>query len=291
MLIFVNAIIINAIACKKSGIILVFFVILGYKILLMKKIFLIAFIILFSVQCFSETIDSLKTKREALYQKYSEINIPGKELSEKDFDKVIDLLKDLVIVDTRIIKEYSDSDNKLKESATTINNLESTIALQEKDKERTNDLLFIIYIAGGVIVVFLIISIIMLLIYMSRYSKTRKKQNIYTDMLKEADNDRLKMLKMEELLTQKQKEINDLGIQLQNYNAEKTITEDILRKLEDSVTELQKTPPVAASEYNEELEKVNINLSKMEKLMRMKELGIVTDEEFNTFKQKFLGEM
>jgi hypothetical protein len=257
----------------------------------MRKVLFILVIVFLSAKCFSETIDSLKAKRETLYQKYSEINIPGKELSDKDLAKVIELLKDLVIVDTRIIKEYGNSDEKLKENTTTITNLESTIALQEKDKERTNDLLFLIYMAGGVIVVMLILAIVLLFIYISRYSKSKNKQNIYGDMLKEADGDRLKMLKMEELLVQKEKDIDSLSLQSQNFRTEKALTEEKLKKLESSIAELQNAKPVNTSEYNDQLEKVNVNMSKVEKLMRMKELGIVTEEEFNTFKQKFLEEI
>lgn len=257
----------------------------------MRKTVFVLFIIFLCIQGIGETLDSLKTKREMLYQKYSEINIPGKELSDKDLTKVIELLKDLVIVDTRIIKEYSNSDKELKNNALKIKELNSENETLNNEKESTTDMLFIIYIAGGVIVAILVLSFVFLFIYLLKYFKNKKKLVVYTDMLKEADNDRLKVIKMNELVSLKENEIVKLGQQIQNLNNEKLVLDDKVKKLEESVTELQKIQPGLSSEYNDQIEKVNINMSKIEKLGRMKELGIVTEEEFNTFKQKFLSEM
>ncbi|MFH0865030.1 MAG: hypothetical protein V1904_02470 [Bacteroidota bacterium] len=257
----------------------------------MRKTIFVLFSIFLCIQGIAETLDSLKAKREMLYQKYSEINIPGKELSDKDLSRVIEILKDLVIVDTRIIKEYGNSDKELKDNAITINELNSENETLNKDKENTTDLLFIIYIAGGVIVAMLVLSLVFLFVYLSKYFKIKKKAAVYTAMLKEADNDRLRMTKMNELIALRENEAEKLKQQIHNLGNEKTVMDGKLKKLEESIAELQKTEPVKSNEYNGQIEKVNINMSKIEKLGRMKELGIVTEEEFNTFKQKFLSEM
>lgn len=257
----------------------------------MKKIVFILIFIFIGIYCFSETLDSLKSKRETLYQKYSEINIPGKELSDKDLTKAIEILKDLVIIDTRIIKEYGASDKQMKEDAATIKQLTTDKEDMKKERESVSDYLFIIYIAGGVIVTILVLSLIFLIIYFSRYHKLKKKNVVYTDMLKEADNDRLKISKLNELISYKEQEIGKQGLLIQQMKNEELALKEKVKKLEASVTELQKTQQGTSSEYNDQIEKVNINMSKIEKLGRMKELGIVTEEEFNTFKQKFLSEM
>jgi DNA phosphorothioation-dependent restriction protein DptG len=111
----------------------------------MKKIIFIALFVFLNMHSFSESLDSLKAKRELLYQEYSEINIPGSELSDKDIDKVVEILKDLVIVDTRIIKEYGGSDKEIKEDADKLKELGSENEALSSEKESMTGL-FVHYI-------------------------------------------------------------------------------------------------------------------------------------------------
>lgn len=283
MLIVLNQILVQVISF--------FYVILDNKYSTMRKIIIIIVIVFIDIQCFSETLDSLKSKRESLYQKYSEINIPGKELSDKDQKKVIEILKDLVIIDTRIIKEYGASDKQLKEDAAKIKQLTTDKEDLKRESERVSDYLFIIYIVGGVIVSILVLLLIFLVIYFSKYHNLKKKNHVYTDMLKESDNDRLKISKLNELITLKEQELEKQELLIQRMKNDELTLKEKIKKLEESVVELQKTHQNTSSEYNDQIEKVNINISKIEKLGRMKDLGIVTEEEFNAFKQKFLSEM
>jgi ATP-dependent Zn protease len=257
----------------------------------MKKIVFVCVFIFLSIQVFAENLDSLKAKRETLYQKYSEINIPGKELSDENLSKVVEILKDLVIVDTRIIKEYGDSDKELKENAIKIAELNSENETLNEEKESTTAYLFIIYIAGGIIVAILVLSLVILFVYYSKYSKAKKRQMEYSSLLKDADNERLKVMKANEDMASKEKEIEKLTLLVQSLKDEKTVLDGKIKNLEESVSRLQKTQQNPSPANSGDLEKINLNMAKIEKLGKMKELGIVTEEEFNTFKQKFLDEM
>ncbi|HNW98735.1 MAG TPA: hypothetical protein PKK00_10040 [Bacteroidales bacterium] len=254
----------------------------------MKNISLVLlFIVTWQFSLFAEPIDSLKSRRELLYQKYTEKNIPGKRLSRDDLKDIVDILKDIVIVDTRIIKEFAADENELKEKATEIKNLNSEIDSIESEKNDVTGYLYVIYITGGFIIAILTIALILLVIYMSKYYKLKNKQNIYSDKLKEADSDRVNMAKLNEDISLKVKEIEMLEKKIQDYKNRNELLDEKIKTLEGSLDDLQQSD----SEYNDEMEKVNINMSKIEKLGRMRELGIVTDEEFNTFKKKFLEDI
>ena len=254
----------------------------------MKNISLVLlFIVTWQFSLFAEPIDSLKSRRELLYQKYTEKNIPGKRLSRDDLKDIVDILKDIVIVDTRIIKEFAADENELKEKATEIKNLNSEIDSIESEKNDVTGYLYVIYITGGFIIAILTIALILLVIYMSKYYKLKNKQNIYSDKLKEADSDRVNMAKLNEDISLKVKEIEMLEKEIQDYKNRNELLDEKIKTLEGSLDDLQQSD----SEYNDEMEKVNINMSKIEKLGRMRELGIVTDEEFNTFKKKFLEDI
>ena len=257
----------------------------------MKKIIFLSILILISFLGFSESLDSLKAKREKLYQKYSDINIPGKDLSEAESEKSVSILKDLVIVDTRIIKEFAAFDEKTKEYDAKITALNEENNSLSKDITANTDLLLIIYIAGGVIVLMLIVSIILIFVYMSRYANVKKKMKDYSDLVKDADNNRIKLQQAENFLKSKEdilkeKESVIRTLQENKIGIEKKLAESEVRLAEDLKKQVLET-----SENNDQNEKINLNMSKIEKLGRMKELGIVTEEEFNTFKQKFLNEL
>lgn len=258
----------------------------------MKRFIIVTVSIALSYHCFAESIDSLKEKRELLYQEYSEINIPGKELSEKEKLNVIEILKDLVIVDTRIIKEYKDADIELKEDALIINRLTAESESLNNEKQKNEDFLYVIYIAGATIILMLLLSLILLFIYTSKYFRLKRKQVDILETMKEADDMRIKLTKINDLVIIKNKEIDDQVLKIKKLENELLVSEEKIKRLEEGVLELQKSKQnVSSSEYDGQIEKVNINMSKIEKLGRMKELGIVTEEEFNTFKQKFLSEM
>jgi len=240
---------------------------------------------------FPESIDSLKAKREKLYQKYSDINIPGKELSKADNEKSVILLKDLVIVDTRIIKEFASFDKKAKEYDAKITSLNDENNSLSKELTANTDLLFIIYIASGALVILFIFTIILLFIYMSRFSNLKKKVKDYSDLVKDADNNKIKQLQIEANLKSNENLLMEKERAIKTLLNDKSDLEKKVTDFESELSESKQRQVVAAPENKEQNEKLNANMLKIEKLVRMKELGIVTEEEFNTFKQKFLSEL
>jgi septal ring factor EnvC (AmiA/AmiB activator) len=257
----------------------------------MKRFILLSiFAIVFS-SSFSESIDSLKATREKLYQKYSNINIPGKELNKSDNEKSVLILKDLVIVDTKIIKEFAEFNQKTKEYDAKITSLNNENNSLSKEITANTDMLFIIYIASGTLVLLLVFAIIMLFIYMSKFSNLKKKVKDYSDLAKDADNNRLKLQQLEASIKSNENLLMEKEAVLKTLQNDKSNLEKKILDYESKLSEGLKNPVVIAPEINMQNEKLNANMQKIEKLGRMKELGIVTEEEFNTFKQKFLSEL
>ena len=249
----------------------------------MKKTIILFIFTLIVIQVFPESIDSLKAKREKLYKKYTDINIPGKETTKANNEKSISILKDLIIVDTRIISEFSAFDKKTKEYDLKIESLnKENKSLSDKLIANT-DQLFIIYIAGGAIVFILTLTFTFLFIYFVKFSKAKKKTLNYAEMLKQTDNDRLALQQANETIKLKDKDLTEKKSLINTLLKEKEL-------IDKKLVEIQKQTLIS-SEQNPQLEKVNINMAKIEKLVKMKEQGIVTEEEFNTFKQKFMNEL
>ena len=65
----------------------------------MKKVITLIAFICFVNFASAETIDSLKSRRELLYSKYLDINIPGKQLNKTETDNSLSLLKELIIIE------------------------------------------------------------------------------------------------------------------------------------------------------------------------------------------------
>lgn len=145
----------------------------------MRKIFFLILLFFTCLMVYPETIDSLKAKREKLYEKYSDINIPGKELSKADNEKSVSILKDIIIIDAKIIREFSEFDQKTKEYDSKIISLTKENDSLTKELKSSTDLMLIIYIAGCVIIALLIFSLIFLFIYYIKYSKLKKKTANY----------------------------------------------------------------------------------------------------------------
>lgn len=240
----------------------------------MKKIITLTFFTFLISIAFSESIDSLKVKREKLYQKYTDVNIPGKELSKDDLEKIISALKEVVIVDTKIIRENNESDKKAKEYENTINSLNEENSALSKKLSSDTEFFLIIYIAGGILVVLLILGIIFSLIYFLKFRNMKKKMSDRSETFKNTEADRLKYDNTNEVISKKDALISEL-------QDEKNSMTGKIKSLESALIDAQKHQITVSPEYN----------SKIEKLGRMKELGIVTEEEFNTFKQKFLSEL
>lgn len=140
----------------------------------MKKVITLIAFICFVNFASAETIDSLKSRRELLYSKYLDINIPGKQLNKTETDNSLSLLKELIIIDSKIIKEFSAADKKFKEYDSKINTLNNENDLLSRELSSSTDYIMIINIAGGIIVVLLIISLIMCFNYYIKYNKLRK---------------------------------------------------------------------------------------------------------------------
>jgi hypothetical protein len=114
---------------------------------------------------------------------------------------------------------------------------------------------------------------------------------MYEDKLRKAENDSSELSNIKDQINEKDKEINMLKLQTQNLNSDKEVLGDKIKKLEKSIEGLEKIQQTAVDTGVGNPAADNENMLKLEKLGKMKELGIVTEEEFNTFKQKFLNEM
>lgn len=131
----------------------------------MKRYLILIALFLLTFSVIAESLDSLKSKRERLYQKYSDLNIPGKETKKENLQKTISILKDIVIVDTKIIRENAAFDAKLLEYEKKIKALTDDKTELEKKLAATTDKVMVIYIFGGVLVV---ITVLLLVILMRR---------------------------------------------------------------------------------------------------------------------------
>ena len=140
----------------------------------MKKVIAVIIFSFIINLAFSESIDSLKVKREILYSQYSSINSPGKVLNKTECEKVVAILKDLVIVDTKMIKEFSKFNKKEKEYNSKINSLNEENNSLSKELTSSLNYIKIINIAGGIVVIFLIISLIFLFIFFVKYKKIKR---------------------------------------------------------------------------------------------------------------------
>ena len=257
----------------------------------MKKRFLIIVFALLVIQAFPESIETLKAQREKLYEKFTNINIPGKELSKANYEKSISILKDLVIVDTRIIGGLSEFDKKVKEYDLKITSLNEENKLLNEKLNANNDKIFIIYIVEEALALLLVLVSIFLFIYYRKFIKAKKKTLNYAEMLKQADDDRLALQQANETIKSKDKDLVEKKSLINNLLKEKELLDKKLIEIQKSINEEIKKQPSISSEQNELIDKSNINLSKIEKLIKMKEQGILTEEEFNTFKQKFQSEL
>ena len=140
----------------------------------MKKIIVLLVFSLAISLLMAESLDSLKAKRERLYQKYSDLNIPGKELNKENQTKSIAILKDIVIVDTRIIKENADFDKKVHEYEKTIKTLNTDNDTLTKLNTACTGRMMMIYICGGVLVVLMIIAIVLSMVFYAKYRAQKK---------------------------------------------------------------------------------------------------------------------
>ena len=232
-----------------------------------------------------------------MYGKYSELNLPGRETSVDDQKKSELILKDLVIVDTKIINSLSNFSAKVKDYDARIAALVvEKNALSDK-LIASDDRLFIIYIASGAIVCLLVVSLIFVISGNIRYRKLKKKNTDFNEMLRSADNDKVLAKQLTDSLTAKEKELSEKNALLTTMQKEKATFENKINEIQSKLDEIKNQPPPPAPVIitnqmtNEESTKFDANLVKIEKLGRMKDLGIVTEEEFNTFRKKFLGEL
>jgi len=275
----------------------------------MKRIIIFLVLLIAISQVFSETLDSLEAQRERLYTNYSEINLPGR-ISTTDNDKKSELiLKDIVIVDTKIIRNLSSFESKSKEYEAKIAKLNSEKKSLSDELSSTTDRLKLIYIAAGAMVCLLVISLVLLIGTSMKCRNWKKKAKT----LSTSESDRMLIQQLNDsvlakdremaeikatLVTQKTEivtddnKVTDLQNQLGETLSKLEATQNKLEQLQNQppeVLSLPKTQPIPMS--NDEIAKFDTNLIKIEKLSRMKELGIVTEEEFNTFRKKFLGEL
>ncbi len=270
----------------------------------MKKTIILLVFIIAALRVFPDSLDSLNAQRERLYGKYSELNLPGRELTNEDSKKSDQLLKDMVIVDTKIISQLSNFGKKVKEYDARIAALVvEKNGLSEKLSAST-DRLFIIYIASGAIVCMLVISLVFLISSNIKLKKLKKKTATFNEMLNSSETDRALAKQLTEDLRLRDKSLAEKNALLASLQKEIETFKNKIKELQDTLDDIknqtpQPPPPPpppdpminAIPVSNEEIAQFDMNIVKLEKLSRMKELGIVTEDEFNTFRKKFLGEL
>lgn len=254
----------------------------------MKRFTVLLFIIIASMQAFPQSFDSLTKQRERLYARYSELSQPGKELSKDDMQKMMELLKQVVIVDTKIINGLAASDNKVKKAEARLDAIRTENSNLNGELSDSGDRIMILYIISGALLCMLVIAVVMLVVVRGRYANMKKNAIDLPEMMKMAENDRQVIQDLSESLRAKDKEISAKKTAISDLQKEKEELESKLNDVETKLEELQKQPPPTVPTASEPSDP---NLAKLEKLAKMKELGIVTEEEYNTFKRKFLGDL
>ena len=243
------------------------------------------------VQVFPESLDSLKAQRERLYTNYSNINLPGHVTTKDDNERSLQILKGLVIVDTKIIRELSEFGEKEKTYQSQIATLITETNDYSDKLVAVTDRLFIIYIVCGLLVCLLVVTLVFLIAYTIKFGRLKRKNLNFTDLLRSADSDKAMLLELNGAMRAIEQELAGKNTLLAELQKEKEVLENKLTDIKSQKEELQQQSPPAPPLTGEELAQFNINLAKIEKLGRMLELGIVTEDEFNTFKRKFLGDL
>jgi hypothetical protein len=258
----------------------------------MKRLIVLQLILIASLQVFPETIDSLKAQRERLYTKYSDINLPGKEINNDDIAKSLLILKDVVIADTRIITKYEEYNSKIKAADTIIKVQKSENAALNNKLTAATDRLFIIYIAVGALVCMLVIALVFLIAFNIKVRNLKKKATNFNELIRTADSDRQILQQLNEQIQIKDIALLDKDLALSSLQKEKETLSVKLMEVQGKIEELQKQPPPQVMQApNKQPEFYDENIAKLEKLGRMKDMGIVTEEEFNIFRKKFLSEI
>jgi hypothetical protein len=142
-----------------------------------KHILLLLLIIPFSLTLFSQPSDSLMSQRSKFYEKYLELSIPGKELHVKEYKSMVDVLKKIIVVDTRIIDSYAQSGVKIKELEKEISSLNTENNDLSRKISSVMATMLTIYIAGGALVLICIFLLIMLIINGRKISTLKGKLN------------------------------------------------------------------------------------------------------------------
>lgn len=254
----------------------------------MKKTIILLVLIVATIRCFPESMDSLKALRELLYTEYSTINLPDKELSKNDYEKMMSILKEVVIVDSKIINQLSDFDKKTSAYNKQIRKLNTDKTTLNNQLAASEDKTFIVEIVCGMLVCLLVVSLICLVAFNIRFRKIKKKSENYTEALKMSDNDRQALQHLNEVLHAKDREVSEKNVLITGLQEETKQLKEKLIETGNKLEELQKLPPPVNIEQNETPDP---NILKLEKLGRMRDMGIVTEDEFNTFKKKFLGDL
>ena len=258
----------------------------------MKRLSLLLFFIFAFVRSYPESIDSLKAQRERLYTRYSEINLPGKELSKVDAEKSLLILKDVVIADSRIINAYNSYDTKISETEKQLKSLKAENAALAEKLEGVNDRLFIVYIAGGTLVCLLVLALVLLIAGKMNIRKLKKKLGNYNELQQDANKYVQTQQEMKVKLEENEKVLAEKMERLSTLLSENKQLENLLGDAKLKLEEIEKLPPALLTETPKTVHEFNDeNMAKLEKLSRMKEMGIITEDEYNTFRKKFIGEI
>ena len=257
----------------------------------------LVFFLFFSSSIFAQSkIDSLLNERKVYFRSITN----HMDLSVEDSLILNNILNYNFESDKLIIEEYEKLDSLEKELFINFNKLtDDNLSLMGKMNEYEKYLI----IASGTAILF----ILMFIIFLSLYLSFRKKLDIAEVDIKQANenysNTSEEKHKNEKVFKQENLKLSELNKELQiNYNLQReTIKylDDEIELNKENITELNKklenlrvrAEEKMLPESRKKMDELEINLLKIEKLSRLKDIGALTPEEYDAIKNKIVNEM
>lgn len=128
-----------------------------------KHLFIFLLTTLFSLNLFAQPTDSLMLQRAKLYEKYIKLSTLDKEIHAKEYKAMVDVLKQIIVVDTRVIDSYAQCATKMKKLEAENNSLNAENNDLSRKVSSIMSIMLVIYIASGILAFICILLIIALI--------------------------------------------------------------------------------------------------------------------------------
>lgn len=228
--------------------------------------------------------DSLLKSRSSVYYQYLDIKNNTVDLKISNYIKLTDILEQLVLLDNRIIDSL-DAKNK-QVAGLTAKLSEKEIELESLRNEKTTRkiLEWIIILAGGFSFVLMIAFGIMLLMKIAQANKIfRKLPAAGEEGIKKKGKLKDVISNFVDLSAEKDQKIE---------TANQALT-DIRLVLEEKekLLEEYKNRSMYGEEHYKRLAEMELNMAKLKNMGELKTSGVISQDEFQDLKQKYLGTM